>query len=78
VIFYASIVVNCYRRNPNDWQILKLNDLPSLERSFFNPAVNTKIYAIGWDNDGSIANSTKDGTLFPFNFSTTSEFNGTI
>ena len=41
--------------------MLILNDLPSLTGSYFNPKLVTKIYGIGWDNDGSIANATRDG-----------------
>ena len=49
------------RNNTKDRQTLILNDLPSLTGSYFNPKLVTKIYGIGWDNDGSIANATRDG-----------------
>lgn len=49
------------RKNPKERQTLILNDLPSLMASNFDPKLPNKIYAVGGDNDGTIANSTRDG-----------------
>ena len=50
-----------YRSNPKERQTLLLDDLPSLAASYFDPKLPTKIYGVGGDNDGTIANSTRDG-----------------
>ncbi len=50
-----------FRRNSNYWQTIDLGDVEALESFNFIPTRKTKIYGIGGDNDGSIANSTKDG-----------------
>lgn len=44
-----------------------MNDLASVKQSNFNPKVATKLYAIGWNDDGqanSLAYPTRDGIDF--------------
>jgi len=51
------------RKNPSEFQKLLLNDVDALNQSNFNPKALIKFYAPGWDNNGSIAYSTKDEYL---------------
>ncbi|XP_057366812.1 pancreatic lipase-related protein 2-like [Daphnia carinata] len=51
------------RKNPTEFQVLKLNDWNLVESSNYNPNLPTKIYAPGWDNNGSIAYPTRDEYL---------------
>jgi len=51
------------RKNPTEFQILLLNDVEALKKSNYNPDALVKLYAPGWDNDGSIAYPTKDEYL---------------
>jgi len=48
-------------KNPKVFQVLKLGDLDSLMSSNYNPNLATKIYAPGWNDNGSIAYLTRDG-----------------
>ena len=46
---------------------MSMNDLASVKQSNFNPKVATKLYAIGWNDDGqanSLAYPTRDGIDF--------------
>ena len=49
------------RKNPTEFQTLKLNDLNALEKSNYNPNTNVKIYFQGWGLTGTTGISTKDG-----------------
>jgi hypothetical protein len=45
-----------------------MNDLASVEQSNFNPNLTTKLYAIGWNDDGAAINllayPTRDGRRY--------------
>ena len=51
------------RKNPIEFQVLRLGDVNSLSSSNYNPSLLTKIYAPGWNNEGPIAYPTRDGKL---------------
>jgi hypothetical protein len=55
------------RENPEDNRTMYMNDLASVEQSNFNPNLSTKLYAIGWNDDGaanSLAYPTRDGRRY--------------
>ncbi len=51
------------RENPIEPQILRLDDLESLQQSYFDASRPTKMAAHGYNGDPGAFNSTKDGTL---------------
>jgi len=51
------------RKNPTEFEILRLEDVDALTNSSFNPNLPVKFFASGWDNDGSIAYPSKDEYL---------------
>ncbi|KZS04415.1 putative Pancreatic lipase-related protein 2 [Daphnia magna] len=54
------------RKNPTEFQVLKSYDWNSIHSSNYNPNLPTKIYAPGWDNNGSIAYPTRDEYLLRY------------
>jgi hypothetical protein len=53
-----------FRFNPTQPQILELDNLESLQESFFDPSLPTKIFAHGWNGSPLSAYSTRDGKQF--------------
>lgn len=51
------------RKNPTEFQELFLYDLNGLLLSNYDFTLPTKIYAPGWNNEGAIAEPTKDGNF---------------
>ena len=55
------LLIDDFRKNPTEFEILRLEDVDALTNSSFNPNLPVKFFASGWDNDGSIAYPSKDG-----------------
>ncbi len=53
--------MNLNRKNPTEFQVLRIDDLESVWQSNFNPELPIKIYGPGWGSDGSDAYGIRNG-----------------